>query len=276
LEYIDSNNLAKVTMLPVDECGHINYDQFEEVLSSTEGLALVSMMHVNNEIGTMHDIERISEVATRHNALFHCDTCQSVGKQPLDVSKLNINFLTGSGHKFYGPKGVGFIYIKNENMIKTLIHGGSQERGIRSGTENLYGIAGMSLALKLAIENMDADREHITKLKNHFINRVQEELVDAIINGCPEKSAYNILSISFPKTEKSDLLMMNLDISGVCASAGSACSSGVENGSHVMEAIGHDPLRKTVRFSFSHFNTMEEIDYTVDQLKKYTPARELV
>ena len=272
LKYVSDNNLAKVTYLEVDKNGQIDYSDLEQILTADSDKKLVSLMHVNNEIGTIHDIEMISDICTKHSALFNCDTSQSMGKIPLNVQETKVSFLCGSAHKFFAPKGVGFIYIKNENMIKPLVHGGDQERGIRSGTENIYSIAGMSKALEIAYAEMDERRDTVSKIKSYFIDKATTQLKDIRINGAKDYSAHNILSISFPHTEKSDLLMMNLDISGICASSGSACSSGVENDSHVLAAIGHDPLRKTVRFSFSHFNTTEEVDYTIDILKKYSPT----
>jgi len=272
LKYVSDNNLAKVTYLEVDQNGRIDYLKLEQILAADSGKKLVSLMHVNNEIGTIHDIGMITEICTKHSALFNCDTSQSMGKMPLNVQETKVSFLCGSAHKFFAPKGVGFIYIKNENMIKPLVHGGDQERGIRSGTENIYSIAGMSKALEIAYAEMDERIDTVSKIKSYFIDKATTQLKDIRINGAKDYSAHNILSISFPHTEKSDLLMMNLDISGICASSGSACSSGVENDSHVLAAIGHDPLRKTVRFSFSHFNTTEEVDYTIDILKKYSPT----
>ncbi|MDA8692644.1 cysteine desulfurase [Saprospiraceae bacterium] len=274
LNHIEENNLAKVSYLDVDKDGHISYTQLEELLAANEGKQMVSLMHVNNELGTIHDIKLIADICTKNDALFNCDTSQSMGKMPINVQDVNVNFLCGSAHKFFAPKGVGFIYIKNENMIKPLVYGGDQERGIRSGTENIYSIAAMSKALEIAHQEMDVRKAIISKLRTYFVNKAKEELEDVIINGSQHQCAYNILSVSFPHTEKSDLLMMNLDISGICASSGSACSSGVENDSHVLHAIGHDPSRKTVRFSFSHFNTKDEVDYTIETLKKYTPIKE--
>ena len=272
LKYVSDNNLAKVTYLEVDQNGRIDYLKLEQILAADSGKKLVSLMHVNNEIGTIHDIEKITDLCTKHSALFNCDTSQSMGKIPLNVQETKVSFLCGSAHKFFAPKGVGFIYIKNENMIKPLVHGGDQERGIRSGTENIYSIAGMSKALEIAYAEMDRRIDTVSKIKSYFIDKATAQLKDIRINGAKDYSVHNILSISFPHTEKSDLLMMNLDISGICASSGSACSSGVENDSHVLAAIGHDPLRKTVRFSFSHFNTTKEVDYTIDILKKYSPT----
>jgi cysteine desulfurase len=272
LDYISKHGMAKVSYLEVDSEGHIDIDELQQMLNNEKGKALVSLMHVNNEIGTMHDVQSISELCRAHGALFNCDTSQSMGKVPINVQELGVSFLCGSAHKFYAPKGVGFIYIKNENMINALTHGGDQERGIRSGTENIYSIAAMSKALELAYQDMPNRMQHISELKSYFVDKLLKNLDDIIINGSSRMGAYNILSVSFPHTEKSELLMMNLDINGICASAGSACSSGVENDSHVLQAIGHSPQRKTVRFSFSHFNTKDEVDYVIDVLRKFTPT----
>jgi len=270
LDYISENNLATVSYLDVNEEGHIDYNQLESLVKSSSKKCLVSLMHINNELGTINDIQAIAEICSDNNAYFNCDAAQSMGKLAINVQDTKFSFLCGSAHKFYGPKGVGFIYIKNENMIKPMIHGGDQERGIRSGTENLYGIAGMSKALSIAYKQMDTRQTQLKQLRSYFLSKL-DELEDIKINGSKEHVADNIVSVSFPKTSKSELLMMNLDISGICASSGSACSSGVENDSHVLEHIGHDPKRKTVRFSFSHLNTNEEIDYAISELKKYTP-----
>jgi cysteine desulfurase len=272
LDYIVENNLAEVRFLKVDKFGHIDYDELNTFLSESGKKSLVSLMHANNEIGTLHDIERIAGITSQNNALFHCDTAQSMGKYPFDLETLKVDFLSGSAHKFFGPKGAGFMYIRNENMLKPMLFGGSQERGVRSGTENIYGIAGMSMAFQLAIEEMEQRHEYVHSLKNYFHSRLESELDDIQFNGDPENQLYNVISASFPASGKSPLMMMNLDIAGISASAGSACSSGVENDSHVLAAIGHDPQRKTVRFSLSHLNTRDEVDYVIKKLKTMTPA----
>jgi len=230
------------------------------------------LMHANNEIGTIHDIEAIASICEKNNTLFHCDTAQTIGKFPIDVQSVKINFLSGAPHKFFGPKGVGFLYVSNDAMIKPLFHGGSQERGLRSGTENIYGIAGMAKAFEIALKEMKARKVYVTELSTYFKQRMINELTDIRFNGNSESQLYNIVSVSFPPSEKAELLMMNLDIAGISASAGSACSSGVESDSHVLQAIGHDPARKTVRFSFSHFNTIEEVDFVIESMKHITPS----
>ncbi len=272
LDYVRENGLAKVTIIDVLSDGSLDYEKLKSTLSESEVKTMICFMHVNNEIGVINDINKLSLIAEEHKALFLCDTAQSIGKLPIDLSTTRVSFVCGVAHKFFGPKGVGFIYVNNDNMIKPLIHGGSQERGMRSGTENIYGIAGMAKAYQLAMDNMADRKTKIEEVKSYFQARIQAELDDIIING-GEPALYNILSVSFPSTDKSDMMMMNLDIAGIAASAGSACSSGVENESHVLQAIGHDPKRKTVRFSFSHLNTKEEVDYVIEQLKKITPTK---
>lgn len=273
-QYLENAGICNITYLESDKFGHVRQDDLEELLSTKENV-LVSLMHGNNEIGTLHPIDALSELCSHHNALLHCDTAQTIGKLPINVSKTKISFIAGSAHKFYGPKGVGFIYINNDNLIKPLFHGGDQERGMRSGTENISGIAGMSVAFEKAQEEMSSRTEHILALRSYFLLKVSNELLDVKLNGSQTDFLPNILSLSFPPSNKADMLMMNLDIMGICASSGSACSSGVENDSHVLEVIQHDPKRKTIRFSFSHFNTREEIDYVIDKLKKATPIKEI-
>ena len=274
LDEIQNSARANVIYLSVDREGHINYNELEDLISNNNSApVLVSLMHANNEIGTINDIDRISNLCGAKDVYFHCDAAQTVGKLPLELSHGKINFLSGSAHKFFGPKGVGFVYINSDNMIRPMVYGGDQERGMRSGTENLYGIMGMAKAFELAVEEMHERQEKTGELRQYCADRMLNELEDIRINGSKSASLYNILSVSFPPGEKADMLMMNLDILGICASAGSACSSGVENDSHVLEHIGHDAGRKTIRFSFSHFNTKEEVDILLEHLKKLTPVR---
>lgn len=266
LDHLHNTRGIEVNLLQVNTQGHIDLEELERLLATGNTKTLVSVMHVNNELGTITDLDAVSEICKTYDALFHSDTAQSIGKLALDVQETSINFLCGASHKFFGPKGVGFIYINGDNLIKPLFHGGDQERGMRSGTENIYGIAGMSKAFELALSELEARKLKVGSIKDHFTKRLKSELDDIKINGS-ENSLYNILSVSFPESPKSEMLMMNLDIMGISASGGSACSSGVENDSHVLQAIGHDPKRKTVRFSFSHFNTIEEVDTVVEKLK---------
>lgn len=269
LTHLEETTDVVVELLEVDKQGHIILKELEDRLQANDSKTLVSLMHVNNELGTLTDLQAVADICKTHDALFHSDTAQSIGKVKIDLQETPMNFLCGASHKFFGPKGVGFVYINGDNLIKPLFHGGDQERGMRSGTENIYGIAGMSKAFELALAEMDSRKETVGNIKAHFVKRLTTEIEDIRINS-PEESLYNILSVSFPHSPKSEMLMMNLDIMGISASGGSACSSGVENDSHVLQAIGHDPKRKTVRFSFSHLNTLAEVDTVMEKLKSIT------
>ncbi len=258
-------NSVQVHYLSVDEKGHIQLEELEKKIQEVEGPVLVSIMHANNEIGTLADTKSISEICEKHNAYYHCDTVQTLGKYPVDVSAQRFSFLSGSGHKFYGPKGIGFIYVNSDNIIKPLIYGGSQERNMRAGTENTYGIAGIGKAFDLSVQDMEARKEKVSTLRSAFLQKLKA-LNSSIKIISPEDGHNYILSVGFPKTSKSDLLKFNLDIAGISASSGSACSSGVESASHVMNAIGLAGDYNAVRFSFSHLNTLEEVDYTIEKL----------
>ncbi len=265
----------EVIMLGVDQLGRINPDELRMVLENYPGkTTVVSLMHGNNEIGTMIDLDEISNICAENGVLFHSDTVQTVGHFPIDVSKTRISFLTGGAHKFHGPKGVGFIYINSDNMVRPFLDGGSQERNMRGGTENVYGIVGMAGALDLAYENLEEDIRHIRELRTAFLDKLQSNFEDVRVNGdIMGKSLYTVLSVSFPKTATSDMLLMAMDIHGISASGGSACSSGAEQQSHVLQAVGADPERKTVRFSFSKFNTMDEVHRAIAILKEILPAK---
>jgi cysteine desulfurase len=258
-------------IVPVDNSGEVHYEVLEELLKDLGSLAIVSIMHGNNEIGTINDIDRIAQLCQENGAIFHSDTVQTITKVKIDVQATPVTFISGSAHKFFGPKGIGFVYINNDVKISPLIHGGGQERNMRAGTENLYGIAGMAKAMEIGIIEMDKRRELVNKLKHYFIKQLKSIHPEIIINGSLD-GLYHILSVSFPPSPKADLLMFNLDIAGISASSASACSSGIEMESHVLQAIGHDPKRKTIRFSLSHYNTIKEINYTIEQLKQLTPA----
>jgi cysteine desulfurase len=253
--------------------GRIDPEELREMLGTSGVKTMVSLMHANNEIGTMIDLDLISGICSQHGALFHSDTVQTIGHFPIDVRKTRINFLAGGAHKFHGPKGSGFIYINQDNFIHPLIEGGGQERNMRGGTENVYGIIGTAAALQLMQSSIEKDITHIRMLRDTFRRRLSEEFDDITFNGDPEGNAlYTVLSVSFPPSDRSDMLLLSLDIAGISASGGSACSSGAETQSHVLEAIGADPKRKTIRFSFTAMNTMEEIHLVVDKLKELVPA----
>lgn len=272
LDYLAENSDVEIVYLSVNHEGSIDLQQLDHLL--TDGTkTMVSLMYVNNEIGNILDIKRVSDICSKHKALFHCDSVQGIGKLPLDVNETPLSFLAGSAHKFNGPKGIGFFYMNSDNIISPLLYGGAQERNMRAGTENIIGIIGMSVALEKAIEERAERANAVSKINHHFRTRLYE-LDDIIINGINQID--NIISVSFPGTNKADMLMFNLDISRISVSSGSACSSGIEHDSHVLQHIGHPTERKTIRFSFSHLNSIDEIDYVIEQLKKFTPVKEKV
>lgn len=273
LQTVEQESGAEIVMLPVDSRGHVNLDALERALASgADKKTLVSLMHANNEIGTLLDVERVSALCRQHGALFHTDSVQTIGHFPWDVAKTPVSFLSGAAHKFHGPKGVGFIYINPDNPIHPFIDGGGQERNMRGGTENVYGIIGLAKALELATAEMEARAAHIRKIRQYMLDQLLKTFEDVQFNGDYDgQSLYTVLSVSFPPSSKNEMLLLNLDIAGISASGGSACSSGAEKGSHVLEAIGADPQRKSIRLSFSHYNTREEVDFVVEKLRAILP-----
>lgn len=267
VEYLEKKFGTHVHYLDVDEKGHMNMEQLEELLKTTEGKTLVSLMHANNEIGTMIEMTEVANLCQEYEALFHSDTVQTFAHFPFDVQETKIDFIACSAHKFHGPKGVGFLYIKGEHKISPLLYGGAQERNMRAGTENVMGIAGLGKAVELAYEHLEEDRAHIEGLKMYMAAQLQENFEDIQFNGdWNGRSLFTVLNVSFP-VHPDRMLLMNLDVSGVCASGGSACSSGTDIGSHVLNAIGADPNRTAIRFSFSKYSTKEEIDTVIGKLK---------
>jgi len=259
-----------VDFVKLDKEGHVDYDHLEELLKNSSAKTLVSLMHANNEIGTLLNLEKVSALCHQYGSYFHSDTVQTIGYYPLDVQKMKIHFLSGSAHKFHGPKGVGFVYINSEAPVKPLLDGGSQERNMRAGTENVFSIVGLGKALELAVEKMEENRLYISGLKSYMKAELLNHIPGLEFNGdqTEEGSNYKVLSVSLPPNEKAELTLFNLDIAGIAASGGSACTSGSEKGSHVLEGIHADPQRKAVRFSFSKYNTKQEIDYAVATLAK--------
>ena len=249
--------------------GHIDLADLEEQLASHKERCLVTLMHANNEIGNILDIDAVGVICKKHNAIFHSDCVQTVGHYKLDLRKTPVHFISGAGHKFHGPKGVGILYINDNIKVKPFIFGGGQERNMRAGTENLYGIAGFAKALEMAMANAEADSQYIQSLKTYMIEQLRKHIKNVQFNGDPEgKCLYTVLSAAFPKTEKSEMILFNLDMNNICVSGGSACSSGADVGSHVIRAINNNPNLVTVRFSFSKHNTKEEVDTVVSKLKE--------
>jgi cysteine desulfurase len=269
VEYLAKKNDAEVSYVKVLSNGHININDLEKLLKESNKKCLVTLMHANNEIGNITDIEAVGNLCKKYNAIFHSDTVQTVGHYNFDLRKLPVHFITGASHKFHGPKGVGILYINENIKIHPFINGGSQERNMRAGTENLYGIVGFAKALELATANRETDKEYISSIKNYMKKKLLEEIPGVYFNGDHAgKSLYTVLSAAFPKTEKSEMLLFNLDINNICASGGSACTSGADAGSHVIRAISNNPNQATVRFSFSKYNTKEEVDVVVKKLKE--------
>lgn len=269
----DSAKKGKIQLdfVEVNDKGEINMDHLKSLLEQHQN-SLVSLMHANNEIGNLYDLNAIGEIARSYGAFFHSDTVQTMGHYPHDLKNLPVDAVVAGGHKFHGPKGSGFLYVRKDKKIQPLIHGGAQERNMRGGTENVIGIIGIAKALELAYEHMESHKKHVEELKNHMIQQLKQHIQGVTFNGLSEdmdKSLYTVLNVSLPPSDENHgMLLFNLDLHGISASGGSACSSGASVGSHVLRAIHHNPDRDSVRFSFSRQNTLEEINYTVEKLKE--------
>ena len=257
---------VEVTYLPVDENGMISIADLERAI--TDRTILISVMFANNEIGTIQPVKEIGKIAEKHNIIFHTDAVQAYGQIPIDVKAMKIDMLSASGHKFNGPKGIGFLYIKEGIDIGSFIHGGHQEKGKRAGTENVPGIIGMGKAAELAMENMEERIKKETELRDRLIDRVLSEIPYVRLNGHRFKRLPNNANFSFQFVEGESLLIM-LDMNGICASSGSACTSGSLDPSHVLKAMGlpDDICHGSLRLTLGEENTKEEIDYTIDCLK---------
>jgi cysteine desulfurase len=268
VEHLHKRGEAAVSYVHVLPNGHIDLEDLEHKLASGAEKTLVTLMHANNEIGNILDIHSVGDLCKLYGAIFHSDTVQTIGHFPFDLRNTPVHFVTGAGHKFHGPKGVGLLYINENVRINPFILGGSQERNMRAGTENVYGVVGFAKALELATAAYEADSGFIKGLKVYMMEQLKKHVKGISFNGDPlGRSLYTVLSVSFPKTEKSEMLLFNLDINHICASGGSACTSGVEQGSHVIRAINNNPNQITVRFSFSKHNTRGEVDTVVGKLK---------
>ncbi len=270
VEHLHKSSEVALSFVNILPDGHIDLKDLERLLAGSEQKCLVTLMHANNEIGNMLDIHSTGGLCKLYGAIFHSDTVQTVGHFPFDLRNTPVHFITGAGHKFHGPKGAGLLYINENVKIQPYILGGSQERNMRAGTENLYGIVGFAKALELANANYKVESGYIMDLKLYMMDTLKKQIKNVSFNGDPlGRSLYTVLSVSFPKTEKSEMILFNLDIHHICASGGSACTSGVEQGSHVIRAINSNPNQVTVRFSFSKHNTKEEINIVVDKLKDF-------
>jgi len=271
LQNLEERGIIKLSYVDLDEKGHADLESLRKLLEENDR-TLVSLMHANNEIGNINDIDAIGNTCSEYNAIFHSDTVQTVGHYKHDLKALPVDCITGAAHKFHGPKGAGFMYISSNNKIHPYIFGGAQERNMRGGTENVYGIIGTAKALEIAYRDMEDHQTYIQGLKDRMISKLKNSVDGVSFNGDShnaEKSLYTVLNVCLPESPDNDMLLFTLDINGISASGGSACSSGATTGSHVLSGINADPNRGAVRFSFSKFNTEEEIDYTVDQVAKF-------
>ena len=274
IESIAKERGITILFLDVDEYGVPNKQQLIEYLENSDEKTLVSLMHINNETGTMIDLEEFGKICKSNNALFHSDTVQTIGHYNIELDKINIDFMTCSAHKFHGPKGVGFAYIKNGQTVKPLIEGGAQERGYRGGTESIHNIVGLKTAIDISYENLENDSKKVKELKDHFIKTLMKIIPETKINGKHNinESSYAILNLCLPiNSDKKTILNFKLDLAGISCSSGSACQSGSSQPSHVLsEMLSDDDMKKiSLRFSFSKFNTIKEVDYVVEFLKNF-------
>jgi len=268
LELMAKQGLIELHYVELDAKGNVDLGNLDQLLSQNPS-ALVSLMHANNEIGNLLDLKAASEVCARHHAYFHSDTVQTMGHYRHDMRELEVSAMTAAAHKFHGPKGVGFMYLRKDKKITSMIFGGSQERNMRGGTENTYGIIGLAKALEIAYRDMEDHDRHIRQLKQRMIDGLKSRIPGISFNGESEnqdRSLYTVLSASLPESEANELLLFNLDLAGISASGGSACSSGAATGSHVINALYPGSKRAPVRFSFSKYNKAEEVDYTIEKL----------
>ena len=275
LEILAKQAVVELHHVRLDEKGHVDIAHLEELLKAYPN-ALVSLMHANNEIGNILDLQRVSDLCNQHKAYFHSDTVQTMGHYRHDMKALKVHGMTAAAHKFHGPKGVGFMYINKDKKIQQFVHGGAQERNMRGGTENVYGIIGLAKALEICYREMAEHEQHIKKLKSYMIEKLQENIPGITFNGDSanlDRSLYTVLNVSLPESEENEMLLFNLDMKGISASGGSACSSGASTGSHVLGAIYPNSQRGAVRFSFSKYNTIEEIDFVISKLVEiYKPV----
>lgn len=270
-EFLEKSENISLQFVNVNEKGAIDLNHLEALLTESSDKVLVSLMHINNEIGTILPIEQVSALCVANNAYFHSDTVQTIGHYNLDLLKVEVDFIAASAHKFHGPKGVGFAYFKKGSGILPMFHGGDQERGARSSTENVHSILGMQKAMEIAYKNLDKDKEKIEGLKKNFIEGLEKISSEIKFNGCSgnfNESTYTILNVRFPI--QNDMLLFSLDMAGIAVSGGSACQSGSNVGSHVLAEIlsGKEADNTSVRFSFSKYTTKEELDITLKKIEE--------
>ena len=272
LDELEKDYNVKVSFVNLNKNGEVDYKNLNELLANSKDRCMVSLMHINNEIGNMLDLEKVSNICLEHKALFHSDTVQSVGHYNIDLSKTKVDFIVASAHKFHGPKGIGFAYINKSSQLRPLIFGGMQERGYRAGTESVHNIVGMSEALNISMEKLEEEKKYISELKSYFIKKLKSSINDVEFNGLSgdmNKSTYTLLNVQFPiEQSKAEMFLFKLDLKGIACSKGSACQSGSDVGSHVLnEVLSSEELNKvSIRFSLSIYNKKEDIDIAVNEI----------
>jgi len=275
VEYLAERKLATVLYVKTDADGAVDYTDLAHLLAADNSKKLVSLMHINNEIGTILDLERVSNLCKTHDALFHTDAVQGVGHYAIDLEQIGVDFLSAAAHKFHGPKGIGFSFVRKNSALQPFILGGSQERGLRAGTESVHNIVGMAKALEIAYTKLEEEQQYLKQLKAHAIKQLTDAFPDIHFNGCcsdMERSTFTLVNVALPiSEEKASLLNFHLDLNGIACSKGSACQSGSAKGSHVLEEVVPVALKNwpSIRFSFSVFNTQDEVDYLVKTLATF-------
>ncbi len=268
LQHLEAQGKIKLSLVNLKEDGVVDLEHLEQLLQTNER-TFVSLMHGNNEVGNILPLKKVGALCESYDAIFHSDTVQTMGHFPLDLGDINIHFITCAAHKFHGPKGAGFLYINKDIPFSPMILGGGQERNRRGGTEYVYGIVGLAKALEIATNEMEEHKAHVLDIKFYMKEQLEQHIPGVDFNGlCSRDCLYTVLNVCFPHTDKADMLLYSLDIDGIAVSGGSACSSGADAGSHVLRGINADMSRPSIRFSFSKFNTREEIDYCVSKLKE--------
>ena len=268
VEFLQKDQNIQVDFVKIKSDGTVDINHLMELLGE-EITTLVSLMHVNNEMGAVLDLAEIVTICKQHNVYFHSDTVQSVGKMKLDLKEIQIDFIVASAHKFHGPKGIGFAFIRKGLAIQPIFHGGEQEKGVRPGTESLHNIVGMAKALQMAYENLEASQNHILEIKNYAVEKLVQFVPEVKFNGNVKSTFYTILNVRLPfDASKSSMLLFNLDMKGIAVSRGSACQSGSPRPSHVLAEFldESEVAQPSIRISFSYFTTKEEIDTLIEVL----------
>lgn len=275
IENLEKAGVIQFHKVLLDYNGHVDLGHLAKLLEQYPG-SLVSLMHANNELGNLLDIQKVGEMCKAANAFFHSDTVQTVGHYRHNLKDLYVSGMTAAAHKFHGPKGVGFMYIRKDKKIHPFVHGGAQERNMRGGTENVYGIVGLVKALEIAYREMDEHEKYIGGLKSRMIEKLKAEVPGVSFHGDSanlDRSLYTVLNVSLPESDDNEMILFNLDLNGISASGGSACSSGATTGSHVLGTLYPGSKRGAVRFSFSKYNTPEEIDFAVEKLAELVNSK---